>query len=244
MVEGVKMEKEFKDVLDKVNELEGEELGSYISYLESNNDACLNNKEVLMAMAEKINVYGYPKVILKNKLADIGINMHDELEKVNKEKTTEFMESNIELLETLDIVTHWWIEAIKKPFFKYFDLNEVNMDEALYMDFPSNRKKVEERNAKEFTEKKAKKFTETLSFEIADTIRKEGQCKLWVHEHACWLINKSIDAADLRAKLTLPRKVDMIITTNQIKMLDDKGQWKVVYDGSVKEKEEEKGKTM
>lgn len=243
MVEGVRMEKEFKDVIDKVNELEGEELGKYISFLESENNECLKNKEVLLTMAEKLGVYGYPRLIVKDRLNDMGLNMQNEIDRINKEKTIEFMEGNLELLETLDIVTRWWIEAIKKPFFRYFDLKEAKVDEAIFMDFPINRKKIEDKNKKAFTEKKAKKFTETLAFEIADSIRKEGQCELWVHDYACWLINKSIDAADLRAKIFLPKKVDMIITTNQIKMLDDRGHWKIVYDGSI-EKKEEKEKTM
>lgn len=234
------MEEKIQEVLDKVNELNGKELMVYIDKLFKENNPCINNKDVLLAMAEKVDSYGRIHFAIKDRLSDLGINVHKELEKINEERTRMFMESNPEMMQTIDIVKRWWIEAIKKPFFKNFSTDSVPIREEMFIKFPHNKEKIEERNALEFTEERQKAFTEALAFEIADKIRKEGKCRLWIDEQACWEINKCIDKADMRVKVYLPTKVDMVITPNQIVMNGNK----VVYTTESNDKDSNSQKKM
>lgn len=238
------MENEFQEVLSKVNELEGKDLAVYIDKLFKENNKALNNRKVLLAMAEKVVGYNHTHYIVKDKLSDLGLNLHQELEKINEERTRMFMEENSELMGTINVVTGWWIEAIKKPFFKNFHTSSVPIREEMFIKFPHNKAKIEEKNRIEFTEEKQKVFTEALAFEIADKIRKEGKCHLWINEQSCWEINKCIDKANLRLKVYLPPKVDMMITTNQIMMRDGKDSWKVVYTNNENDKNDSFPKKM
>ena len=223
-----------EQVIQKIQNLNRKELEKYLDQMVKDNNDILNNKEALIEMAKRFSKHGYYYKTVRDYLTKLGVNVSDELDKINREETLEFMNNNQELMDTLDIVTNWWIDAIRKPFFKNFDLKSASIDEEIFLKFPYNKAKVEEKNNRNLTEEKIEIFKKTLAFEVADKIRKEGKCRLWVDNVACWEINKCIDQADLRLKIELPKKVEMIITTNTISMIDDIGQKKVVFDNSKK----------
>ena len=85
------MEKE--EVIKKVNELNGKELGDYIdSLLEENDKNIMGNKDVLLTIATRVNGFGYHHRVIRDRLAKLGLSMNDELERIEKEKTLMFLE--------------------------------------------------------------------------------------------------------------------------------------------------------
>ena len=84
------MEKEIQEIINKIKELKGKGLGRYIDkLLDENDDRILKNKEVLLAMAERVNGFGYHHRAVREKFSSIGLSMQDELRMLEREKTKE-----------------------------------------------------------------------------------------------------------------------------------------------------------
>ncbi len=236
------MEKEIQEVIDKVNKLKGKEFGQYLDYLIDQNDPkIMKNKKVLMAIAERVQGFGYHQRVIRNKFSDIGLNMSDELEKQDQAKTMVFLDENPELSETIDIVTRWWVEVIKKPYFSNYNLDQMPIEMGIWFQPTASEKKLEKHNNELLTEEKEKIFVEALSYEIANEIRKDGFCKLSADTFGFDVLGKALEKA--RLKVSFPKKINMIVTTNQIKLTNEHDRMEVIYDNS-SNKEDSSNKTM
>lgn len=228
------MEKEIQEIINKIKELNGKELGHYIDkLLDENDDKVLKNKEVLLAMAERVNGFGYHHRAVKEKFSSIGLSMQEELRMLDREKTKEFIEDNPELLELLDIVTKWWVEVIKKPYFANYDNRQIPLEMRDYFQLDSTEKKVVAGNNKKLTPEKEKKFVEVLTFEVADAIRRDGQCNLKADTYGFDILAKALEEADLR--VSFPKKLNMKVTKDSIELASSRGLWDVVYELPKKE---------
>ncbi|MBQ6497922.1 MAG: hypothetical protein IJI58_04335 [Bacilli bacterium] len=236
------MEKEVQEVINKINELRGKEFGQYIDYLINQNDPkIMKNKEVLIAIAQRVNDYGYHQRIIKSKFEDIGLSMRDELDKIDQAKTMVFLEEHPELSEIIDIATKWWIEVIKKPYFANYNSQQMPIEMGIWFQPTPSEKKIEDRNNQMLTKEKEKAFVESLSYEIADRVRKEGSCKLSADTFGFDVLGKALEEADLR--VSFPKKITMIVTTNQIKLSNSNNNLDIVYTND-SSKENDSNKKM
>ena len=228
------MEKEIQETIEKIHSLTGKEFAVYIdSLLSKNNPEIMKNKDVLMAIAEKLNGFGYQYHMIKNKFSDLGLNMTDELTKQDREKTMAFLEENSELLNTLEVASKWWIGAIKEPYFANYDNKQISLDMAMYFQLDYSEKKVRSDNNKHLTPDKEEKFKQALIYEMASEIRKNGFCELKADNYAFDILAKALQEANLR--VAFPKKINMQVTTDQIKLVSSRGVWDVVYEASNKE---------
>ena len=235
------MEKEIQEIIDKIKELKGKELGHYIDkLLDENDDRILKNKEVLLAMAERVNGFGYHHRAVRDKFSSIGLSMQDELRMLEREKTKEFIENNPELLELLDIATKWWVEVIRKPYFANYDNKQISLEMRDYFQLDVTEKKVEASNSKKLTPEKEKKFVEALTFEVADAIRRDGYCNLRADTYGFDILAIALEEANLR--VSFPKKLSMKITKDSIELASSRGAWDVVYE--LPKKEENNTKKM
>ena len=223
------MEKEIQEVINKINELKGKELGLYIdSLLVEDNEKIMKNKEVLLAIAQRVNGFGYHQRMIREKFRDIGLNMQDELNKRDREKTIMFLEQNPELNEVINIATKWWVSAIKKPYFANYDNMKIPIEMGVYFQLDSQERKIEKENQLKLTPEKEKLFTEALTYEIADSIRKEGSCRLRVDTYGFDAIAKALEASNLRVHF--PKRINMLVTSEEIKLANSMGNFDVVYE--------------
>lgn len=235
------MEKEIEDVIKKVKELNGKELGHYIDQLlTEDDDKIMKNKEVLLTIAERVNGFGYHHRAVRDKFKDMGLSMQNELDKLDRERTIKFIEDNPDLLELLEVVSKWWINVIKKPYFANYDNKQISLDMRDYFQLDAGEKKLEESNNKKLTPEKEKMFKEALTFLVADEIRKEGYCNLKADTFGFDTLAKALDKADLR--VTFPKKLNMKVTNNTIELVSSRGNHDVVYE--ITKDKEHKAKSM
>ena len=91
------MEKEIEDVIKKVKELNGKELGHYIDkLLNEKDDKIMKNKEVLLTIAERVNGFGYHHRAVRDKFKDMGLNMNASRSYVHKPLAMLFLEKDVE----------------------------------------------------------------------------------------------------------------------------------------------------
>ena len=220
-----------EEAISKAKELNGKDLAIFIDYLlRENNQEIINDKDVLMAIAERLNNFGYQYHMIGKKFKEIGLNMNDELSKREHEKTFEYLEANPELIDTLEIVANWWISVIKEPYYANYDNKQISLDMAVYFQLDSREQKIRKDNNKAITPEKEEKFKKTLIYEVANTIRKNGFCELKADNYAFDILARALEEAKLR--VAFPKKANMQITINQIKLVSSRGTWDIVYESS------------
>ena len=235
------MEKEIEEVIKKVKELNGKELGHYIDkLLNEKDDKIMKNKEVLLTIAERINGFGYHHRAVRDKFKDMGLNMNAELEKLDNERTVKYIEDNPELLKMLEVAAEWWVNVIKKPFFANYDNKQISLEMKDYFQLDANEKKIAESNKKKLTPEKEKLFKDTLILVTADEIRKEGYCDLRADTYGFDTLAKALDKADLR--VFFPKKLNMKVTTDYIELVSSRRFHDIVYE--IPKNEDNKGKMM
>lgn len=225
------MDKDVEEVIKRINELSGKELGSYIDQLlNENDDKIMKNKEVLLTISNRINGFGFHHRIIREKFHDIGLNMQAELDKLDYEKTVQYLEEHPELIETIDIAVNWWISVIKQPFFANYSNFQIPLEMAPYFQLDYSEKKIEKSNQKNITPEKEKVFRQVLVHEIADAIRKEGSCRLRADTFGFDRLGQALEKANLR--VSFPKSINMLVKPTEIELANSSGHFDVVYEAS------------